>query len=121
MGTNNELVKKLNTIFDRIDRDITECDKIHIHLGDLKNCIKQLEDSQMDYVVEVGGCQWNNLFFVTAKNRQDAINQVWESQFKWKKEDDKRDGYEPVYKNQLSVCSVEGIREKEQSKVICLN
>lgn len=73
-----------------------------------------------EYVVTVDENQWNNLYIVSAKNAKEAINIVWESEFAWKVQMDREDGYRPTAKYQLHARSI-GSLHNENGRIICLN
>jgi hypothetical protein len=70
---------------------------------------------------------WNNIFIVSAKNAKDAIDQVFENNFKWQNESlrkENKDFGEPINhiysKSDLKARSI-GSLHNEEGKIICVN
>ncbi|WP_024346070.1 hypothetical protein [Lacrimispora indolis] len=80
-----------------------------------------------EYLVTMGGGSWNNIFIVSAKDSKDAINQVFDTVFKWKNpalKKENEDFGEPVNhiysKTDLTARSI-GSLHNEEGKIITVN
>lgn len=45
----------------------------------------------------------NEIYLVRAENKKEAKNILWDKWFKDKNEEDKENGYSPIYKNDINV------------------
>lgn len=80
-----------------------------------------------EYLVTMDSADWNNIFIVSAKNAKDAIDQVFENNFKWQNESlrkENKDFGEPINhiysKSDLKARSI-GSLHNEEGKIICVN
>ncbi len=73
-----------------------------------------------EYVVTVGGNQWDNLYIVSAQNAKEAVDIVWVEEFAWKTKMDREEGYRPTAKYELHARSIHDLHNKE-GQIICLN
>lgn len=60
--------------------------------------------------IEVGDL--SDLYLVKAKNKKEAKDIIWNKYFKDKNIEDKEDGYEPIYKNEISVTDIKEFDEE---------
>lgn len=54
----------------------------------------------------------NEIYLVRAENKKEAKNIIWNKWFKDKNEEDKENGYSPIYKNDITVVGLDEYNRK---------
>lgn len=78
-----------------------------------------------EYLVEIPGADWNNIYIVSAKNAKDAINQVFTQCYKERNTEMQKENKEAgealnyiFARSKLTARSISSIHN-EEGKVIC--
>ena len=64
----------------------------------------------------------NEIYLVRAENKKEAKNIIWNKWFKDKNEEDKENGYSPIYKNDITVVGLDEYnRELKEDGFVMIN
>lgn len=64
----------------------------------------------------------NEIYLVRAENKKEAKNIIWNKWFKDKNEEDKENGYSPIYKNDINVVGLDEYnRELKEDGFVMIN
>ena len=64
----------------------------------------------------------NEIYLIRAENKKEAKNIIWNKWFKDKNEEDKENGYSPIYKNDINVVGLDEYnRELKEDGFVMIN